>query len=465
MFDRQFYRHRRMGRHTRAAAALLVALLLVAACNFSGGASPNSAPSITVRQPTSGVQVGIGDVVKIVAQAADAQGILQVELWVDGELASKNEAPSTTGLKSFNAAFVWTASEAGDHTIVVKAVDTDQQIATAPDVMVRVVAAAAPTQTPAPPVQATATVEPSAATPAGTPLTVTVAPTAGEAPQVTADDTVNVRSGPGTNYDVLGQLTSGETVRVTGRNADSTWWQIVFTDAPDGKGWVFGQLVTPNEAAQSAPVADAPPPPTAAPQPTSPPATATSAPATATTVPVFRADRTSLNAGECTTMRWDVDDVIGVYFNAEGVGGHDSREVCPGETTTYSLRVVRSSGEQTYTLTITVQGSTGCSGEPNISHAFESTASSVRVNTPFSLVWQVTNVKEVWIVEDGNDIPAVGTGPDGGLATMEFSYGTPGTHHYKFKLKKCNGNFYIQSELDVTITATLAPVRTPAITH
>jgi hypothetical protein len=86
----------------------------------------------------------------------------------------------------------------------------------------------------------------------------------------------------------------------------------------------------------------------------------------------------------------------------------------------------------------------------------------VSVNTPFSLVWQVTNVREVWIVEDGNQIPAVGTGLDGGIATMEFSYGSAGSHNYKFRLRKCNGDYYIQSQVNVTITSPLAPMRTPA---
>jgi uncharacterized protein YraI len=71
----------------------------------------------------------------------------------------------------------------------------------------------------------------------------------------------------GTNYVVLGQLTAGETVRVTGRNADSSWWQIAYPSAADGKGWVFGQLVTPNATAPNVAVVDAPPPPTSLPSP------------------------------------------------------------------------------------------------------------------------------------------------------------------------------------------------------
>ncbi|MCC6804260.1 MAG: SH3 domain-containing protein [Anaerolineae bacterium] len=54
--------------------------------------------------------------------------------------------------------------------------------------------------------------------------------------------TVNVRSGPGTQYDIIGQLTSGDEVQVTGRSdEDSNWLRVAF----DGReGWVAYFTVT-----------------------------------------------------------------------------------------------------------------------------------------------------------------------------------------------------------------------------
>ena len=37
---------------------------------------------------------------------------------------------------------------------------------------------------------------------------------------------MNIRGGPGTNYDVVGFATAGEELIVTGKNADETWWRI-----------------------------------------------------------------------------------------------------------------------------------------------------------------------------------------------------------------------------------------------
>ena len=48
--------------------------------------------------------------------------------------------------------------------------------------------------------------------------------------------TVNVRSGPGTQYDIIGQLTSGNEVQITGRSdSESNWLRI---DFEGHDGWV-----------------------------------------------------------------------------------------------------------------------------------------------------------------------------------------------------------------------------------
>ncbi len=90
------------------------------------------------------------------------------------------------------------------------------------------------------------------------------------AAQVTASDVLNVRGGPGTNYNIIGSLTAGQTMRVTGKNQAGDWWQI---DYNGQAGWVFGQLVSTQNTeavavAQNIPAA----PPTPIPQPTQPPA-------------------------------------------------------------------------------------------------------------------------------------------------------------------------------------------------
>jgi N-acetylmuramoyl-L-alanine amidase len=48
-------------------------------------------------------------------------------------------------------------------------------------------------------------------------------------------DLVNVRSGPGVRYSIVGQLAQEQSAPVTGKSEDEQWWQIVFQGQP---GWV-----------------------------------------------------------------------------------------------------------------------------------------------------------------------------------------------------------------------------------
>ncbi len=69
----------------------------------------------------------------------------------------------------------------------------------------------------------------------------------------------------------------------------------------------------------------------------------------------FRADQTTITRGECTTLRWDVENATGVYLDGGGVPGHSSQQVCPASTTTYRLHVTALAGDVDRTVTITVQ--------------------------------------------------------------------------------------------------------------
>ena len=69
----------------------------------------------------------------------------------------------------------------------------------------------------------------------------------------------------------------------------------------------------------------------------------------------FSVNQNTLPFGQCATLRWDVDNVRAVYVDGQGVGGHDSRQVCPSSTTTYNLRAVTSSGDINRSVTVNVQ--------------------------------------------------------------------------------------------------------------
>ncbi len=80
-----------------------------------------------------------------------------------------------------------------------------------------------------------------------------VSEAANQLPQILipVGDVVNVRNGPGTNFNILGRLRSRQAAAIVGKNADGTWWQIRFGDTP---AWVNANVVRTTGNAGSVPV-------------------------------------------------------------------------------------------------------------------------------------------------------------------------------------------------------------------
>ena len=128
-----------------------------------------------------------------------------------------------------------------------------------------------PAPTTAPPPLTSA--EPTSAEPTVTPIPPTPAPpTATATPDAASltvtNATVNVRSGPGTNYANIGRASRGQSFVVTGKNPAGDWYQFDFNGRP---GWVIGQLVEITGASRVQVAANILPPPTVAPRPTARP--------------------------------------------------------------------------------------------------------------------------------------------------------------------------------------------------
>ena len=63
------------------------------------------------------------------------------------------------------------------------------------------------------------------------------------------EESINVRSGPGTLYDIVGVLLPGQDAAVKGRTSDGDWLLVDYPGAPDNQGWIYTNLVslTPGE--------------------------------------------------------------------------------------------------------------------------------------------------------------------------------------------------------------------------
>ncbi len=54
---------------------------------------------------------------------------------------------------------------------------------------------------------------------------------------------LNIRSGPGTDFNSIGTLNPQDVISLTGKDANGAWLQIDFTTGPAGKGWVNAAFV------------------------------------------------------------------------------------------------------------------------------------------------------------------------------------------------------------------------------
>ena len=165
--------------------------------------------------------------------------------------------------------------------------------------------------------------------------------------------------------------------------------------------------------------------------------------------PNLRADSNWINQGQCTTIRWDVDNVKAVYFidggTTQGVSGHDTRNVCPSVTTTYTLRVVGQNNQSVdYPITINVNNAPP---PPTINFWVDN--GTINAGQCTTLHWDVQNVREVYL----NDQGVPGQGSQQVCPTS--------TTTYTLRVVRNDGG---QETRQVTVTVTSAPQPGPSIT-
>jgi uncharacterized protein YraI len=392
-------------------------------------------PTAEIIAPISGAVIQAGQAIPVNVIANDDEAIARIELYVDNSLVESRVAPAGSALTTLSEQFNWSASMAGPHTLQARAYDVADQMGASPVVAVEVqMPGGQPTEIPSP--TPGSGEEPTLPPPTAPPATATP-----ELALVTANVNANVRSGPGTNYPVVGGLAEGETASVTGRNADSSWWQISYTGR---SAWIANSVVTANAQAFNAPVVSAPPPPATS-TPLPPTAVPTSAAPTNTPAPSagLWADQTNLTAGQCTTLHWNYTNIRAFYisfgfgYDKEGQPGTGTRQVCPSVTTEYKTTVVRSDGTQEFpSLTINVSGG-GC-GDPYISR-FVPTTNDVGAGVPFSIFWDVDCAKSVRFIRVGGAEEPVG----GHSSKIDVTINRDTT--FQLKVEKNNGGFVYAS--------------------
>lgn len=261
-------------------------------------------PAITINQaPGDSRLVSINQPVTVQATGSDPTGVTRLELWVDGRKVDEVDTQLVQVSSSLQATLQWLPDTPGVYELEIRAYNLSgqpnvQRVATLRVIGERNTATPAPSATPSPTIIALLPTTPPSATPlpAATPTSTSTPSPLPSPTSVPATPTsslallnlkvpaLNVRSGPGTQYELLGQLVRGNPVEIVGQA--NGWWQVRFNTTPDGLGWVAADPdLTTASNADAVPVVNAPSPPTAtlAP-PTGTPVPAATSPAPGQTV-------------------------------------------------------------------------------------------------------------------------------------------------------------------------------------
>lgn len=424
---------------------VLVALTALAAACQQQTPTPTpstgaSKPNVIIVSPPSNASVPTGQTVEIQSTSADPEGIVLVELIIDGQTIQNSPTPNGQPQQQFSVIQTWTATTPGTHNITVKS--TNARLGTGEanitlNVTTRVAQATATlviNNTPIPEVTDVPVVVPTAtpltAVPPATnpPTTCTLASTF--VSDVTIPDGTVIAPGGsfvktwaiqnsgtcawGGGYNAIlvgGQgfgavspqpvssAGPGDVINVsinmiapTSPGAHSSVWQLQASN-----GVAFG---TKFDAVISIPGAQ----PTARPPTAVPPTNVP--PSGCSGVPRFNgfvATPQTINPGQVVTLTWgQVQNASAAYLTSpsgtQGVGTPGSLQVQPSGTTTYTLTAYCNNNPAQIQVTVNVNGGGGgCNGTPNFNGFFVNpqTISSGGTTT---LNWGlVTNASAVYL--------------------------------------------------------------------
>ncbi len=241
-------------------ALLLAALLVLSACNLTRQpptsapvtAQPGSGkPVVTISAPKGGEEFVVGSDVFVSASASDTVGVTRVQLIANNQIVKTVTSESPAGDRSMNVLLDFRPAAAGD--VRLQVVAFRGAVASDPatvDITVRASQA-----------QVTATAAPQTRVPDINPNDPTC--------RALVNVGLNLRTGPGTQFDRITVLPAGTVVPIVGRIGSNQWWQVRFGATI---GWVSAAYVTVYGICTAVPVIATPVPPPTVP-PTVPPPT------------------------------------------------------------------------------------------------------------------------------------------------------------------------------------------------
>lgn len=233
-------------------------LLLLSACNLSSEPptaepldvstiSPGGKPNVAISSPAEGDEVVVNAQIFVTASATDSVGVTRIQLVAGTQVVKTVSSESPSGQTNFPVLLDYTPRQTGEVTLQVIAYRG--AIASDPaEVTINVRANEA---------QVTATIAPSSGGNSG--VSVPVIDPNDPTCRALTNTGLNLRTGPGTNYDRITVLSAGVQVPIVGRLGDNSWWQV---RSGLSVGWIAASFTSVYGTCTSVPVVAAPPSPT-----------------------------------------------------------------------------------------------------------------------------------------------------------------------------------------------------------
>lgn len=219
----------------RKLISLLVLAAAVLGCNLLGSSSltppppgegtplpdGGGVPAVVIDSPANGSQGILGQTLTIRVHASDGVGITRVVLRESGRIVVSQ--PSPDPVPNFEALLPYKPSRMGSVTLEVIAYRGTSESAPAA-LSLDIVGSAGELRNPG-------SLDPTSGAASGSAVCTG---------QVNVNN-LNLRAGPGTNYDIITKLGLGENLNVIGRNQDTSWLQI--RRGGGVQGWVSAQYL------------------------------------------------------------------------------------------------------------------------------------------------------------------------------------------------------------------------------
>jgi hypothetical protein len=104
---------------------LVAALLLLVGGALACTGGPQK-PSVEILSPPSGSEVALGEAVQVEYRASDPAAVARVDLEVGGQVVDSQTSPVAEGQPTMTGVLSWIAGEAGSHTLIVYAYNSDR---------------------------------------------------------------------------------------------------------------------------------------------------------------------------------------------------------------------------------------------------------------------------------------------------------------------------------------------------